>query len=191
MSVPVVEGSYAAHLGLTPGSDLWVFGYGSLIWNPGFAAAERRCGRLFGWHRAFCVYSHRHRGTPQQPGAVLGLDRGGSCRGVLYRVRRGDVEPVLAYLWQREMVTGVYQPRLVPVRSGSETLRAVAFLADAGHRQYCGHLGLDAIAGLIRQGVGASGDCLTYLAETVAHLRDLGMVDRALEALLARARQPL
>ena len=101
-------------------SDIWIFAYGSLMWNPGFAHAERQPALLHGWHRSFCVYSHRYRGTPDRPGLVLGLDRGGSCRGVAYRVAQEKARDTLAYLWDREMVLGVYRPRLVYPRCGAD-----------------------------------------------------------------------
>ena len=172
------------------GEDLWVFAYGSLMWNPGFVHDRRLDAWLQGWHRGFCVYSWRHRGTPEVPGAVVGLDRGGACRGVAYRIPAAQVEPSLAYLWEREMVNGVYRPRILPIRSqrraGPATLRALAFTVDRSHRQYCGRLPVQDLVTLVRQGVGQSGRATDYLSGLVGHLRDLGIHDHLLEDLAAR-----
>ncbi len=156
------------------------------MWNPGFAHEEAREAMLHGWHRAFCVYSHRYRGTPECPGLVLGLDRGGSCRGMAYRVRRAAAREALAYLWDREMVTGVYRPRILPVRAGDTRLPCHAFTVDRGHRQYAGGLGEAEMVRLIRQGVGQGGPNRDYLANTVRHLDELGIRDGPLHRLLAR-----
>jgi glutathione-specific gamma-glutamylcyclotransferase len=172
-------------LGLAEGEALWVFGYGSLMWNPGFPHLESRPALLRGYHRRFCVYSHRYRGTPERPGLVLGLDRGGSCRGIAFRVARADEAAVLDYLWDREMINGVYRPRLLPLRTPGGEVRACAFVAERGHVQYCGDLGLERVVDCIRQGCGERGPNLEYLANTVRHLRDLGIRDGSLERLLA------
>ena len=108
--------AWSADIAVDPGSDLWVFGYGSLMWNPGFPFAERHAATLPGYHRSFCVASHRYRGTPERPGLVLGLDRGGSCRGIVFRVAAADVPVALDYLWEREMDNRVYLPKLLQVR---------------------------------------------------------------------------
>jgi cation transport regulator ChaC len=121
------------NLPLTPGAPLWVFGYGSLMWNPGFPHLERQPAVLHGYHRRFCVLSHYYRGTPERPGLVLGLDRGGSCRGIAFKVAPDDVEAVVAYLWEREMVTGVYRPSLRQIRLPSGPVTACCFLADRHH----------------------------------------------------------
>lgn len=166
--------------------DLWVFGYGSLMWRPGFAYVERVPARLNGYHRDFCVWSHRYRGTPEKPGLVLGLDRGGSCRGIVYRVAAADREPVLAYLQEREMVTGVYTPRFVSVTALGSDRRAAAqaYIVDRSHAQYAAGLSVEERAALIIQGNGTAGPCRDYLANTVGHLRELGMPDRRLGLLL-------
>lgn len=176
----------AVELGHPPGTPLWVFGYGSLMWNPGFTHDRRQPGLLRGWHRGFCVYSWRHRGTPEVPGAVLGLDRGGACRGMLFHVPAAEVEGVLDYLWQREMVNRVYHPRMVGVRAADGPVRALAFTVDRHHQQYCGRLPPDQLEQLVRQGVGQSGRSIDYLLDLLAHFRDLGIRDQGLEALAAR-----
>ncbi|OYQ35362.1 gamma-glutamylcyclotransferase [Niveispirillum lacus] len=169
-----------------PGTDLWVFAYGSLMWNPGFPFVEKREGLLRGYHRGFCIYSHQHRGTPERPGAVLGLDRGGACRGMVFRVEAAAVPDVLRYLWQREMAYRVYIPRRLRVRTDQGDVRALTFTADPAHSQYCGRLGLDGTASLIRQGVGQSGRNVDYLSSLIDHLAELGIEDQGLRELAAR-----
>lgn len=166
-------------------SDIWVFGYGSLMWNPGFEHVESRPALLHGWHRAFCVYSHRYRGTPEQPGLVLGLDRGGSCRGMAYRVARARALDVLDYLWDREMVHGVYTPRVLATATDGGRVACHTFTVDRTHRQYAGGLGEEEMVRLIRQGVGKGGHNRDYLANTVRHLDELGVGDGPLHRLLA------
>jgi cation transport protein ChaC len=166
-------------------SDIWVFGYGSLMWNPGFEHIEKRDARLHGWHRAFCVYSHRYRGTPERPGLVLGLDRGGSCRGIAYRIARTRARDTLAYLWDREMVLGVYRPRVLHTCCPEGRLACHAFTVDRGHAQYAGGLSVEEMVRLIRQGVGKGGPNREYLANTVRHLDGLGITDGPLHRLLS------
>jgi len=172
-----------------PRGDLWVFGYGSLMWSPGFRFLEQRPGIVFGYHRSLCIYSHRHRGTPEVPGLVLGLKRGGSCWGIAFRVALRSAPAVLANLWQREMRGRVYQPRMLSVRVGAQrAVRAVAFVADPGHRQYARDLKLGHTARLVAQGSGQRGHNLEYLDRTLAHMRSLGVRDPHLEKVLAAAR---
>ena len=176
-----------------PGGDFWVFGYGSLIWRPGFPHKEARPAMLHGFHRRFCVYSHRYRGTPDCPGLVLGLTRGGSCRGLAYKVPEAEGEGVMDYLYEREMVLGVYDPTWLKLRLDTgETIRAAGFVVDPSHQQYAGRLSYDAMAQLILQGEGKGGTCLEYLRNTVQHLEALDMHDHALHRLLreVEARRP-
>ncbi len=176
-----------------PGGDFWVFGYGSLIWRPGFPHKEARPAMLHGFHRRFCVYSHRYRGTPDCPGLVLGLTRGGSCRGLAYKVPEAEGEAVMDYLYEREMVLGVYDPTWLKLRLDTgETIRAAGFVVDPSHQQYAGRLSYDEMAQLILQGEGKGGTCLEYLRNTVQHLEALDMHDHALHRLLreVEARQP-
>ena len=170
----------------TENSDLWIFGYGSLMWRPGFDFVERLPVRLIGYHRAFCVWSHRYRGTPERPGLVLGLDRGGSCLGIAYRIAPEKRDAVLGYLHEREMITGVYNPRDLSVFDSVSDRRVIAqsYVVDRSHRQYAAGLTVEQRAALIIQGVGTAGPCRDYLANTVAHLIDLGMPDRRLGTLL-------
>lgn len=173
------------------GAGFWVFAYGSLIWNPGFAFAERAPARLRGRHRRLCLLSYRYRGVPGNPGVVLGLDRGGSCRGFALRVAPDRAEETLAYLWRREMVTRAYAPAIVSVRRDSDgaALPALTFVVRRNHPQYCGYWTDDAIVELVLQGHGAAGRALDYLRATVAHLDESGMPDRGLAAVLRRAEE--
>ncbi|MBP0446353.1 gamma-glutamylcyclotransferase [Roseomonas sp. SSH11] len=166
---------------------LYVFGYGSLIWKPGFAFESVHPALLRGFHRRFCILSHRYRGTPEVPGLVLGLDRGGACRGVAFRVAAGAAAEVLAYLDEREMSGGVYHRRLLPVRllDGGGTRQAVTFVADRRARSYCGALPPDAAAAAIARGHGVMGPNRDYLLNTVAHLRALGVRDAGLDRIAA------
>ncbi|MDX2102306.1 MAG: gamma-glutamylcyclotransferase [Alphaproteobacteria bacterium] len=168
------------------GGSYWVFAYGSLIWNPGFAFAEQRPARAFGWHRRFCLYSHRYRGTPQQPGLVLGLDRGGSCHGLAYRIAPDQVEAVRSYLWQREMISDAYHPRMIALVTDEGTISAQTFTIRRDHGQYAGHHGEDEVACLIATSHGERGCNRSYLENTIQALTALGFRDHSLERLLRR-----
>ena len=164
--------------------DFWVFGYGSLIWRPGFAHTETRRGRLFGFRRSLCVRSFVHRGTPERPGLVLGLDRGGSCVGLAFRVPGELRDEVLAYLRERELVTSVYLERTLPVRlAGGETVAAVTYVVDRGHAQYAGNLDEADAAAIVTGSVGKSGPNEDYVLNTLRHLEALGIRDHWLEAV--------
>ena len=169
--------------------DVWVFGYGSLMWHPGFAYVEAQPALLRGYHRSFCVYSHRYRGTPERPGLVLGLDRGGSCRGIAYRVPQADVSAAMHYLWEREMTNRTYHLREVPLAMPAGAVTAHAFVVDRTRHNYAGRLSLEETARLILQGIGARGPCRQYLENTVAELTKLGMVDGPLHRLEQRVRE--
>ena len=169
-----------------PTADLWVFAYGSLMWRPGFAYAEARRARVTGYRRCFCIYSVHHRGTPERVGMVLGLDRGGACEGVAYRIAAADVAATRAYLRARELVNGVYREALVPVELEHPPMEAMAlaYIVERAHPTYAGRLPLGVQARLIRAGKGLSGANLDYLVSTVRHLRDLGIRERELERLV-------
>ena len=165
-------------------SDLWVFGYGSLIWRPGFPYQEAVAARLAGFHRSLCVYSHVHRGTPEQPGLVFGLDRGGSCR-----VAAADREATVAYLREREQATSVDREHLAVVRLEDQTGRrvpALVFVVDRAHPQYAGRLDAERQLELVLQGVGQSGVNRDYVVSTVAALGELGIRDVPLVRLAER-----
>ncbi len=171
------------------GTDLWVFGYASLMWRPAFAHTEVRDALLRGYSRRLCIYSHQYRGTPDCPGLVFGLDRGGSCRGRVLRVASRDVDDVVAYLYEREMINRVYHPRMMVTETGDERIHSLAFIADRDHHQYAGTLADDDAVKLIRQGHGSGGPCMDYLRNTATHLRELDIHDRYLERLLMLAGQ--
>lgn len=164
--------------------DFWVFGYGSLMWRPGFDHLEARPARLFGYHRALCVRSFVHRGTPERPGLVLGLDRGGSCQGVVFRVSAQDQPKVVDYLRARELVTNVYLETVRRVRLGTgEHVRALTYVVDRTHHQYAGALTADDAHLSVRSAKGQSGPNDEYVLNTVEHLRTLGIRDHHLEAI--------
>lgn len=172
-----------------PRGDLWIFGYGSLMWSPDFRYREHAPGIVFGYHRSLCIYSHRHRGTPEAPGLVMGLRRGGSCWGMVFRTSAKTAPAVLAKLWQREMRGKVYQPKMVRVRLGKRrAVQAVTFVAVANHPQYACDLDFAQTARLVAQGSGQRGHNLEYLHRTLAHMHELGVRDPHLEKVLTAAR---
>lgn len=173
-------------------SATWVFGYGSLIWDPGFAVAERQIARLEGWRRSFCMWSIHHRGTVQDPGLVLALDRADDshCDGVALRVAPGAEADTLAQLRERELVSSAYLEDLLPVtlRDGRSVL-ALTYVIDPDHVQYCGGLAPERQAEVIASAMGGRGPNRDYLFSTAAHLAGLGIRDADLEDLAARVRE--
>jgi glutathione-specific gamma-glutamylcyclotransferase len=164
--------------------DLWVFGYGSLMWNPGFAYQAREMAHLHGYHRALCVYSHFHRGTPERPGLVLGLDRGGSCHGVAFRVAPDAQEATIAYLRAREQVTSIYLERALKLRLVTgQLVSCLTYVADRQHRQYAGRLPREALLEVVAGARGQSGENPDYVLRTQAHLLELGVHDADLSWL--------
>ncbi|HLS85449.1 MAG TPA: gamma-glutamylcyclotransferase [Burkholderiales bacterium] len=175
-------------LALAPRGDLWIFGYGSLMWSPGFRCSEKSAGRVHGYHRSLCVYSHRYRGTPSEPGLVMGLCQGGSCWGMAFRVPKAQAPRVLRNLWLREMRNRVYRPRFVRVRvRDGRNVRALAFVADPTHRQFAGDLTVERTAALVANGCGERGRNVDYLSFTLAHMHELGVRDRHLDEVLLAA----
>jgi cation transport protein ChaC len=169
--------------------DLWVFGYGSLMWRPGFDFLERRSALVHGWRRCLCVYSHVYRGTPERPGLVLGLDRGGACRGVAFRVAAALRMPTIEYLRAREQVTAVYLERTVLAHlSDGAAMEAVTYVADRGHAQYAGRLERERLLELVTRGAGISGPNIDYILNTETHLRESGVTDPTLEWLAVQLR---
>jgi len=167
--------------------DLWVFAYGSLMWRPNFHFAERVHALLEGAHRSLCVYSVVHRGVYSAPGLVLGLDHGGRCEGIAYRVPSLLVQETRAYLHRRENVTNTYHAAVRPVKllDGSHrTAPALCFIVNRHHRQYAGDMPLEKQAYLVRRGIGASGANIDYVVNTVEHLRSLRVKDERLERLM-------
>lgn len=171
-----------------PKGDLWVFGYGSLMWRPGFEFITEFPARLIGEHRALCVYSFHHRGTPERPGLVLGLDRGGACQGTVFRVAAELRTATLAYLREREQVTGVYREVLRPVwieGDARERVQALTYVVDRSHPQYSGRLTLEEQFHLITQSHGISGANRDYVIATVKALEARGCRDPQLHTLVA------
>jgi len=167
--------------------DLWIFAYGSLMWRPGFEAEEVVHARLVGWRRSFCIYSRFHRGSSRRPGLVLGLDRGGTCEGLAFRVSAEHAAETLRYLRAREQVIPVYREALVPVTlmTGERPeVMALAFLVERAHPSYAGALPLARQMQLIRGAAGQAGSNIDYLVSTLAHLAELGIRERELERLL-------
>lgn len=170
-----------------PDADsLWLFGYGSLIWDELAPAAERRRALLDGWHRSLCVWSALARGSPARPGICLGLDRGGACQGLALRIDGPDLEASLTPVWERELWTDVYRPEWVDLASDDGPVRAVAFVVDRTSAQYVRGLSDDQIARQIAVARGEKGRCRDYLARVVAGLATLGIAEPGLAAMLAR-----
>ncbi len=168
--------------------DLWVFGYGSLMWRPGFDYVEQAPARLIGEHRALCVYSFDHRGTPEKPGLVLGLDRGGACRGIAFRVAAAARHDTIAYLRSREQTTHVYREVMRSVwldNDARERVSALAYVVDRSHVQYAGRLTLAEQLHFVKQGHGRSGDNLDYVLSTVQAIEAEGFRDQQLHQLAA------
>lgn len=177
--IPIRRSEINGHMG-----DFWVFGYGSLMWRPGFTHTITSRARLNGYRRALCVRSFVHRGTPERPGLVLGLDRGGSCVGVAFCVPGELRDETLVYLRGRELVTNVYLERTLPVRLDSgEIVSAVCYTVDRMHPQYAGPLGEVEAAAIVRGAAGQSGRNEDYVLSTVEHLGALGIRDPWMEAV--------
>jgi cation transport protein ChaC len=176
---------------MTPAAhDLWLFAYGSLMWRPGFAYEEARRARLTGYRRCFCIYSVHHRGTPERLGMVLGLDRGGVCEGIAYRIAAPRVMETRHYLRARELINGVYREAMVSVELEGEPpveVQALTYIVERAHPNYAHRLPLTLQARLIRGAQGVSGANLDYLVSTVRHLRELGIREPELERLVVMA----
>ena len=170
---------------------LWVFGYGSLMWRPGFEFEERCDAIMHGVHRRLCIYSHVHRGTPEQPGLVFGLERGGACRGIGYRVAAHARSETIEYLRAREQVTMVYQERwremVVRRPHGAERVLALVYQVDRSHAQYAGKRSAQELLPFVLQGHGKGGPCLEYIASTLEHIHELGFTDHRMEEVLKLA----
>ncbi|HLB14408.1 MAG TPA: gamma-glutamylcyclotransferase [Burkholderiales bacterium] len=183
--------------GAGQGQDVWVFGYGSLMWNPLFHYSEQRPATLRGFHRRFCLWSITSRGTRERPGLVLGLDRGGSCQGVAYRLPADHAPHELKLLWNREMVLGSYEPRWARVEAApaaeshgcAQELRALVFTANREHPNYAGKLPLDAVVAALVAASGHLGSSAEYLFRAVDALAAHGLRDSHLETLRRRVEQ--
>ncbi|HWD26275.1 MAG TPA: gamma-glutamylcyclotransferase [Rhizomicrobium sp.] len=190
MSEEARRASLKAALDSIPaGADAWVFGYGSLMWNPAIEVAESKKAHVRGYHRMFCLTLHVGRGTVEQPGLMLGIDRGGSVTGVAHRIAAGAVQSELSILWMREMLTGVYEPRWVNADvEGKGRTRALTFVINRYHPRYEGALAEDAAAARIASAAGPLGTNRDYLYRTAQHLAELGIEDGPMHALEARVR---
>jgi cation transport protein ChaC len=164
-------------------APVWIFAYGSLMWNPEMRFAERLPARIHGYHRAFCLYSPEYRGTREKPGLVLGLDRGGSCRGIAYRLPEATLAAEIDLIWTREMTGFVYH--MTPLRIGTARgpVAGYAFTVRRDSRDYAGRLPEDAAARIIDTSKGDRGSGRDYLANTVRHLEELGIADTALHRI--------
>jgi cation transport protein ChaC len=166
-----------------PGEDVWLFGYGSLMWNPAIEFAERRPGAVHGWHRRFCLWLHMGRGSPDNPGLMLALERGGRCAGLLFRIPAAEARAELLLAWRREMFTGAYRSRWVTAMTKHGPVRATTFVANRTHPRYAGRLDETTVAARLASATGSLGSCATYLAETLGALHAVGLRDRSLERL--------
>ena len=171
-------------------APLWIFGYGSLMWHPGFAVVEHQIARLNGYHRTFCMRSIHHRGTDADPGLVLALDAAqAACDGVAFRVADDVAGATLVYLRERELISAAYLEQVLPLQlADGRMVQAVAFVVDRDHVQYCGGLALEEQAGIIARAVGGRGTNAEYLFNTADHLAELGIADSDLTWLAQRVR---
>lgn len=172
----------------TERNGVWIFAYGSLIWNPLFKSVERRVGKVRGYHRRFCLWTRLGRGTPENPGLTLGLDRGGSCRGVVYRIAEEAMQSELNLIWRREMFTNAYDPQWVKVVTKEGAVDAIAFVINRDYPRYA-RVEEDRVVDTIATAKGRMGECSTYLFNTVDHLQQLGIRDPVLERLRDRVRE--
>lgn len=187
-----LQQSLQTTLAQNPGSEVWLFAYGSLIWNPIIEFVDRQVGTLHGWHRRFCLWTPLGRGTPDNPGLMLGLDRGGSCRGVVYRIAPELVQTELILVWRREMIVGSYVPRWVKVTSPTATNTpryAIAFLINRTHSLYAGPIDSDVIIKHLATARGTLGSCVDYLDQTIASLAEVNIHDRGLLVLQQAVQQ--
>jgi len=190
MSAEDRAASLAATLAdVAPTQDVWVFGYGSLMWNPAFHHAELRPARVHGWHRSFCIWNTFGRGSPEKPGLTLALERGGACAGVAIRIAAEQVPSELGVLWNREMLTGSYLPRWVRLRTAAGPVAALTFVVNRGHPRYAGRLPQERVAQLLAHARGPLGESREYLEQTVAELARHGAKDGAMHALLRAVRR--
>lgn len=169
--------------------EIWVFGYGSLIWNPAFHYAERQASHLYGFHRRFCLWSLMGRGCERNPGLMLGLMPGGSCRGIAYRIAPDQVASELDILWRREMFTGAYRPVWVRLRAAQNVLHAITFVVDPNHQRCAGRLDDETVVRHISVAEGPLGRGSDYLFQTADHLRELGLEDPHLGRLARMVRE--
>jgi len=169
-----------------PEDDLWVFGYGSLIWNPAFYFEESQTARLYGYHRSFCLHLTIGRGSHEKPGLMLALDHGGSCNGIAFRIAAEKVDAETEILWMREMISGAYLPRIVNLKMKDKTAQGLVFVINREHSRYRENLNLDKKAEMIANGEGILGTCREYLENTIKDLDQIQVKDQYLHKLLQK-----
>ena len=174
---------------LPPDQDIWVYGYGSLVWRPEFEYVERRHALLHGYHRSLCLWSRVNRGTPERPGLVFALDAGGSCRGVVFRIAREEASAIMEALWRREMPSGAYIPRWLTCRTNDGNITALAFIMNRHTSAYVPELPQDQLLHIVRTAHGTYGPCIDYVLETADALKRHGIVDKRLFALAQHLRE--
>ncbi len=168
---------------------IWIFGYGSLMWNPAFHYVERRTARVYGFHRQFCLWARGGRGSPERPGLMLSLESGGSCAGVAYRIAPEAATAELDVVWRREMASWSYRPLWVTAHTGRGPEPAIVFAVNRSHERYVPGLDTETIARYLATGAGLNGSCREYLFDTAEHLLELGIRDRRMEMLAHRVRE--
>ncbi len=167
-----------------PIENLWIFGYGSLMWNPGFPYEESKCARIYGYHRSLCIRSVRYRGTSKKPGLVFGLDRGGSCNGMAFRISTEGQQEIMEYLWDREMLNDVYEPRVQSiVLEDARKVKAIAFVVQRFHPSYINNLTTDQAANIVATAYGQRGANLDYVLSTISQLESIGFSDKSLRTV--------
>nr|WP_255675929.1 gamma-glutamylcyclotransferase [Pusillimonas sp. MFBS29] len=174
-----------------PDQDLWLYGYGSLIWRPEFDFAEKRIALLHGYHRALCLWSRVNRGTPDQPGLVFGLDTGGSCQGVVFRIPAGDVPTTMEALWRREMPSGAYIPKWLNCRTRDGSVSALAFTMNRNTDAYVSGLPVERLVQIVRNAHGSYGPCIEYVLETAQALKQSNIHDKRLQHLVGALRHSM
>lgn len=177
--------------GRDPRAPLWIFAYGSLMWNPGLAFVAKRVGTIYGFHRNFCLWSRINRGTPERPGLVLTLERGGSCRGLAFRLTGSTSRDELLALWRREMSLGSYHPRWLDFHAGTDRFPALAFIVNRACSGYAGKLPMDAMVQAIATARGRVGSSAEYLFQTQAALESHGILDARVKRLADRVKSAL
>jgi cation transport protein ChaC len=161
---------------LAPQSNLWVFGYGSLMWNPEFEYEESNIARIYGFHRRLCLWSVRYRGTDENPGLVMGMASGGSCLGVVFKVADANIQPTLEYLYEREMISDAYRPVIKPVHlSGGGVRKALTFVSKPGHPQFAPKMSIETITDITSRAFGPRGTNSEYIINTARHLDSIGI----------------
>ena len=176
---------------LPKGEDIWLFGYGSLMWNPAIHIVGQMPGRIHGYHRSFCLWTAMGRGSPEHPGLMLALEPGGSCQGIALRVAAEAAEQELEIVWNREMVSGAYVPRLVRIHADDGPFTAITFVINRAHERYAGPLPISTMVEAIAHAEGHLGRNSDYLFNTVAHLDELDVGDGPLHDLARRVRKCL